>query len=453
MKSQWTWYLKGAVVVVACFICIQAKSQITPVSIRKAIDIALANNYSLKADSLNIVATSYQTSITKAEFRPRANYSSRAEYNPAIPSQMLPGHIVGQPGKDYVPVQFGTAYGMNNGVELSQTLFRKSTRIQVNAAGLYNGIARTRHSLTREDLVYQVATAFYDLQTSAEQIRITDRDYRNLHEIVVIAKAQFDNGVLKRIDYESLEINAANKLSQLTQLQSKYTEQLTYFKYLLGIPAESIIAIDDTIRVAPATSVAIDNPLWGRQDLLLSRQLIQAKEVELKSIKAEKYPVTTAYFRFNYQSQFNNAGDAFKNDYSYKSSTIGISTTISLFDGHRRKNRANIAQTELQQLKLKNERQQQLANTEWITANVNLRNDREQFRITQHNLALAEKVFASRKSLYTEGVTTLIELLDAERELSQARNLYIQAMANVQTSQVNVHKAKGTLLTEFLNSL
>lgn len=453
MRQQWTWYLKVVVVVFACFICVKAKSQITPVNIRKAIDIALANNYSLKADSLNIVATSYQNSITKAEFRPKANYNSRSEYNPAIPSQLMPGHIVGQPGKDYVSVQFGTAYAMSNGVDVSQTLFRKSTRIQVNAAELYNNIARTRHSLTREDLVYQVATSFYDLQTSAEQIRITDRDYRNLREIVVIAKAQFDNGVLKRIDYESLEINAANKLSQLTQLESKYTEQLTYFKYLLGVPAETIIAIDDTIRVAPATTTAPNQSLWGRQDLQLSRQLIQAKEVELKSIKAEKYPVTSAYFRFNYQSQFNSAGDAFKNDYWFKTSTIGISTTISLFDGHRRRNRANIAQTELQQLKWKNDRQQQFANTEWITANVNLQNDREQFRITQKNLELAEKVFTSRKSLYTEGVTTLIELLDAERELSQARNLYIQAMANVQTSQVNVHKAKGTLLTEFLNSL
>ncbi len=79
MRQQWTWYLKVVVVVFACFICIKAKSQITPVNIRKAIDIALANNYSLKADSLNIVATSYQNSISKGEFRPKANYNSRAD--------------------------------------------------------------------------------------------------------------------------------------------------------------------------------------------------------------------------------------------------------------------------------------------------------------------------------------------------------------------------------------
>ncbi len=66
---------------------------------------------------------------------------------------------------------------------------------------------------------------------------------------------------------------------------------------------------------------------------------------------------------------------------------------------------------------------------------------------------MAEKVFASRKALYSEGVTTLVELLDAESELSESSNLHIQAIINVQTSLVNVYKAKGTLLTEFLKSI
>jgi outer membrane protein len=90
---------------------------------------------------------------------------------------------------------------------------------------------------------------------------------------------------------------------------------------------------------------------------------------------------------------------------------------------------------------------------EWVSASETLQNNRKQVYITQQNLELAEKVFTSRKALYTEGVTTLIELLDAERELSQSRNLYTQALINVQTSLVNAHKANGTLLTDFLKAL
>jgi len=126
---------------------------------------------------------------------------------------------------------------------------------------------------------------------------------------------------------------------------------------------------------------------------------------------------------------------------------------VSLFDGNIRKNRVNAARTQLQQLKWQSEYQQQQAQTELLSAMQTLNNNREQLNINSQNLVLAEKVFDSRRTLYTEGVTTLVELLDAENELTQARNLYIQSLIHVQTGTLDVHKANGTLLTELLKSL
>jgi len=418
----------------------------------EAIEIALANNYSLKADSMNLLVTDYQNKTLKADFLPQVNFSSKGEYNPAIANQMLPGYIVGQPGKDYVSVPFGSRYTMGNGIEVTQTLLRQSTRIKLNASGLNNNIAQSKHKLTREELVYQVALAFYALQANAELIRTTTYDYNNLKEILSIAKAQFEKGVLKRIDYESLEINTANKLSYLNQLQTDYNSQLNNFNYLLGVPSDTKILFDDSITLGK-TSIEEGNLFLQREDIRLSGQLMESKEVEIRSIRAEARPVISSYFRLNYQSQFNEANKVFDNNYWYKTASIGVTASISLFDGYRRKNRINTAQSQLWQLKFQNEQTKQLANTEWLTATENLRKDQEQYQITSRNLVLAEKVFTSRRALYAEGVSSLIELLDAESELSESRNLHIQSMIKVQTSLVDVYKAKGTLLTEFLHSI
>ena len=415
--------------------------------------MALTNNYSLKADSLNNPIAGYGVRVAKSALLPQLNFSSKAEYNAALPSQMLPGKFIGEPDKDLIPVQFGTRFSTGAGIEATQTLISKAARLQVDAAEMNTGIAKTRHLLSREELVYQVATAYYDLLATTEKINTTKKDYTNIREIEVIAKAQYETGVLKRIDFESLQINAANIQSQLDQWQTKYNQQLVYFKYLLGAPANSAITVANDLTHVNFSLQSGGTRLWDREDVHLYRQLIASKELELKTIKAERMPSVNAFARFNYQSQFNNAGDALKSDYGYKSSTVGISTTIPLFDGHRRKNRLSMAQVELTQLQLRNEQQQQQANMEWISASETLQNNRKQALITQQNLELAEKVFTSRKALYTEGVTTLIELLDAERELSQSRNLYTQAQINVQTSLVNAHKANGTLLTEYLKSL
>jgi outer membrane protein TolC len=414
--------------------------------------MALANNNSLKADSMSIVASGYQADILKASFKPQVNYSSKMEYNPAIPSQMLPGALVGQPRKDLVPVRFGTRYNMGSSVEVTQNIIRNDVRSQMESAALDKKIAKTKYQLTKEELVYETANSFYGLQASIELIRVTSSDLANLTKTLNIVKAQFENGLIKRIDFESLQINVANKKSYLNQLQTQYDDQLAYFNYLIGVPADAKTIVDDHVSPVIAT-VQQGREVLQREDIRLSRQLIESKQQEMKTIRAEGLPVISSYFRFNYQSQFDKAENVLNNDYWNKAASIGITASISIFDGHRRRTRMQAAYAQLQELKYDSEQKQSLARTQQLKAWTTFNNDKEDYQITKNNLVLAEKVFTSRTALYTEGVSTLIELLDAEKELSNSRNLHIQSLINVQASLVNVHKANGTLLTDFIKSL
>jgi outer membrane protein len=449
---KWKGFPGLPVVVLVLALSIKANSQSTPVNIKSAIQTALANNYSLKADSMRMIAAGYQVDIAKASLLPQISYSSKAEYNPAIPTQLLPGEVVGQPSKEYVAVQFGTRYTMGGGFEATQTLVRKDLKYQIYSAALGTGIAKTKYQMSREELIYQVSLTFYSLQTNAELIRTTAKDYQNMLDILKVAKAQYEHDLLRKIDYESLEINTANKQSSLNQLQTDYNDHLAYFNYLLGLHPATQTVIDDRLP----QHLHYDDPgksLSQRTDIRLYQQLIVQKETEIKGIKAERLPVINSYARFNYQSQFNKTSDFGNTDYWFKTATVGISTSIPIFDGRRRKNRIHVANTELQQLRFQNENQQQLAKTEQVRAWETFTNQNRQYQLTKNNLVLAEKVFESRKALYAEGVTTLIELLDAEKELSQSRSLHTQALIGVQTALVNIHKSNGTLLTDFIQSL
>jgi outer membrane protein len=453
MKLRQTILVCALVVAGSKLLAQETSTKTQPVNIKQAIDIALANNYGLRADSLNIASTAFKNDEVTGYYLPQVNYSNKFNYNAAIPSQMLPGAVLGDPSKEYVPVQFGTKYDASTSIEMTQNIYRKDLLIKMRAAGLNNAIAQTKYRISREDLIYQVAGAFYALQSNAELIRTTSSDYENLKKVLSIAKAQFDNGTLKRIDYESLEINVANKKSQLNQLQTQYNEQQNYFKYLLGIPMSAQLTISESIAAAPKLMMPDDNSVMKREDIILYHQLIKSKEVEMKAIRAEKSPAVATYFKYGYQSQFGSTDKMFDKDYWYKSSTFGITTSISLFDGNRRKSRIHVAQTEMEQLKWQSEQKQQKAQTELLSAWQTLSNNLDQYEVNEKNLALAERVFNSRTALYTEGVTTLVELLDAEGELTQARNLYIQSVIDVQTGILDLHKANGTLTNEFLQSL
>src|SRR5690242_18945082 len=100
MSKAGRWFRSMPVLILAGVLHGSAKSQTTSINIRSAIDLALANNYTLKADSLNNQVARDKVSIAKADFLPQVNFYNKMEYNAALPSQMLPGKVIGQPDRD-----------------------------------------------------------------------------------------------------------------------------------------------------------------------------------------------------------------------------------------------------------------------------------------------------------------------------------------------------------------
>ena len=91
MSKRRRWFRSLPVLLIFGVLRSEAQSPTTSIDIKSAVDLALANNYSLKADSLNTSIAGYNTRVAKGAWLPHVNFNSKAEYNPELPSQMLPG--------------------------------------------------------------------------------------------------------------------------------------------------------------------------------------------------------------------------------------------------------------------------------------------------------------------------------------------------------------------------
>ena len=89
------------ILVAGCLATVSAIAQQGPISLKQAIDLAFTNNRSLRSDSLNMAITDSRNKEIASQYKPHVKYYSVSEYNPAIPSQMLPGKVVGQPTKTW----------------------------------------------------------------------------------------------------------------------------------------------------------------------------------------------------------------------------------------------------------------------------------------------------------------------------------------------------------------
>src|SRR5215831_15909943 len=95
----------------------------TSMNLKQAIDIALANNSSLRSDSLEIIVSQSRNKELAGQMLPQVIYNGGTEFNPAIGSQLVPGTLAGQPNKDYVTIPFGSRYLIRTGLELSQNIY------------------------------------------------------------------------------------------------------------------------------------------------------------------------------------------------------------------------------------------------------------------------------------------------------------------------------------------
>ena len=90
----------GLAAFLGLFLSMKANSQTTQLTLKQSIELALASNGTLRSDSLGVTEAVYKNKETAGQFLPQVNQTSTSEYNIALPSQMVPGSMIGQPSKD-----------------------------------------------------------------------------------------------------------------------------------------------------------------------------------------------------------------------------------------------------------------------------------------------------------------------------------------------------------------
>ena len=162
---------------------------------------ALQYNPNLQGVKLDELAGDYLIKEVRATGLPQVNASGSYTDNFALPTQLLPGEILGQPGTT-VPVTFGVRHNMAAGVELNQLLFSKSYFTGLKAAEASKGLYQLNTLQTKEELVYSIAQVYLQLQINKRQQEILNANLQRVEKLVEITQAQFDEGLVKKVDVD-----------------------------------------------------------------------------------------------------------------------------------------------------------------------------------------------------------------------------------------------------------
>jgi len=174
---------------------------------------------------------------------------------------------------------------------------------------------------------------------------------------------------------------------------------------------------------------------------------ITGAELSEKLVKGTRLPNIRA--SASYSGNADNIGDAISNSYNdQKRMNTGISLSIPIFSG-------NSIQSRIQQAKISVDKQESEYLTQLQDLSVQLQGILDQLNNYQEIIPINETVLVSAEEdlklaqvRYTQGSTTILEVLDAQVSVVRARSSLIRSKYDAYIAQTNLKGLLGTLDSE-----
>jgi outer membrane protein len=425
-------------------ILLGASAQAQTQSLAQCLEQALANNSNVRAAVLDGQITDRRVKEVWALARPQVNFSADYKHYFKIPPQVIPASVFGGPAGQFNEAAFGLPWNLGNNVQATQTLFNANVFNAARASKLGAEISGLQLQKAKQDVAYQVSTAYYNAQALARQQAFLRANAEALGRTIATTELLYQNQLARRTDVDKLRLSKAGLENQVLTLEASRLQLVNLLKLLMGKPQEEPLEIEAAPEV-PANPAPLAEPgQANRLELALLGKQQEANLLEQRSIRDGFMPVLNAYGLFNY------TGYAIGGESSYfnflSGSWAGIQLQWNVFDGGARRQKLAAKRLEAEKLNVQLAQLTQNVQMELTNAGQQQQVQNRALALNAEQVRLAERVFAQTQLQVKEGTASITDLIQSENALREAQTNFSTAYIKFQMAQLDQRKAAGTIL-------
>jgi outer membrane protein TolC len=425
-----------------------ATAQIT-FSLSDCIKYTLNNHNSIKVYDNNIAIAKAQSAQALAAYLPNVNGSANFTDNLKLPSTVLPaGLISSQP----ITVQFGTRYNSDFGVDVSQTLFDYSKLVAIKANKPYAEMTELQKQQNKETLMYNTATAYFQVLIYKEQLRLLEVNKNKYDEMVKVLEYQYSKGTVLEKDVDRVKVNLNSTIYQIEDAKTKEELALNTLKNAMGMDRDTTLVIAGNINYESLALIPLqsDFDLNNLTENKINTLSVTLQEYSVMSKQASQLPTFTTVGKWGNQVLNKTFSDAFSDWKSY--SYIGVSMNIPLFSGFKTRNEIKEEKLKLDNEKLNFKINQQDLKLNYDNARSAVATAFSNYESNRDNMSLANKVLSVTDYQYQRGAANLTDYLNDDAGYKATQTNYINSLYNLMISQLSYQKSQGKL-SEFINKI
>lgn len=435
-----------AVALLASGIAFGQNTQVLTLS--EAINFALEHKAEAQKARLDVLKGQAQIAEVKASAYPHVNFTSSTSYNPLLQETVLPGEMFGAPGQQ-VKVAFGQKWTSSNMVQLSQVLFNQSVFTGLKAAKSTKEFYQINAELTEEQIIEKVATAYFQVYQSEEMLNNAENNLEITNQTIQIIKGLYDAGLARKIDYDRVVVARNNVSSGVKQLENSVDLAENALKFMIGMPMESEITLPEG-SFEPGMLSEADYQVEQRTEVKLMNKQLELLDWQKKASEAEYYPTVSLSANYGFLGQgekmpwWNGQKQGvFWSDMA----SVGLNIQVPIFNGFATKSKIELNKIEIQKAEADLVETKLGLDLAYKNARTSLENNLTLIASQEENVQLAQDVLSNTRSNYQYGLATLNDILDAERDLTDAKDHLTQAKLDYKLAEINLLKSQGKLRT------
>lgn len=324
---------------------------------------------------------------------------------------------------------------------LNQLVFDMGKR-EAGVAAARSSVAASVYSLqnTRQTVVLNVTTAYYELLRRRELLRVQETAVERAKTTYDATKAFAEAGTVRQIDVLQAEADYRNALVQLSVANNDVRLAEVSLRNAIGLDTtETVTAAettppwpDETAKPEPV-SVFVTRALDNRPDLKRDLALIDADRASARVARINAGPVVEANLTAGYRFDPDPGSDNF----------LLASLSFPLFDGGASRARVRSAEESVKQSQQQLALARQEVHLAVEEAYLSREEARQRVSAARSAVEAAKANYEAASAGYREGVQTVVDVITARAQLVQAETNLVQSLYDYHTADARLKRAVG----------
>mgnify|MGYP000274573858 CR=1 FL=1 len=289
------------------------------------------------------------------------------------------------------------------------------------------------------DMRETVTNSYYGMLQADNVQNLSRESVARLEEHLKNVKAQYDVGVVAKVDVLRSEVELADAQQTLIQAENAYHIAEATLNKIVGLPMDTTLKLQDSMQYTPYDNdmkYCLDYAAEHRPDLEQARQNVEAAKGALKVARSGYMPQVSASASQNWNDT-NWPGDENGNW------SVGVGVSMNIFDTGVTLSKIHGAEADLAKAEESYRDAVDSIMLEVRSTYLNLREAEKRIKTTEVAVAKAEEDYHIAQVRYMAGVGTNTDVLDAQVALTDAQNNYVQSLYDYNTSKTSLETAIG----------